>query len=112
MISPLPSKMSASLGYSEENGKLCEGKVVNVEEKEYNEEKEEEEDKTRWNSCFSNEYRFIALCTSNPSAVTGGVICIRSMHNRKYTGLHTPVRFFFEIDLSSYFDTHFVKNAC
>ena len=33
---------------------------------------------------------------SYPSAVTAGVIYIRSMHNRKYTALHTsPLEFFF-----------------
>ena len=34
----------------------------------------------------------------NPSAVTGGVICIRSMHNRKKTALHT-IRIVSGIDL-------------
>ena len=32
---------------------------------------------------------------SHPSAVTGRVICIRSMHNWKYAALHTPFRIYF-----------------
>ena len=30
-----------------------------------------------------------------PRLLIGGVICIRSMHNRKYTALHIPVRIYF-----------------
>ena len=41
---------------------------------------------------------------SYPSAVTGAVLCIRSIHNRKFTVLHTPVRFF--LDLSRAILTH------
>ena len=42
---------------------------------------------------------------SNPSAVIGGVICIKSMHNWKETALHT-VRIFFGIELSIVILTH------
>ena len=48
---------------------------------------------------FSSHDRNIwhTLCDGNlisyPSTVTGGVICIRSMHNRKYTALHNPLDF-------------------
>ena len=45
-----------------------------------------------------------------PSAVTGGVICLGSIHNRKQTALQTPVRFFFR-SLLNYFDTQLVKNV-
>ena len=41
---------------------------------------------------------------SYPSAITGGVICIRSIHNRKHTALHTPVRNF--LDLGRVILTH------
>ena len=42
---------------------------------------------------------------SYPSAVTGRIICIRSIHNRKYTTLHTSVRFFFKILLELFWRT-------
>ena len=41
---------------------------------------------------------------SYPSAVTGGVICIRLIHNRTFAALHIPVTFLFRY-LQSYFDT-------
>ena len=37
------------------------------------------------------------LCKEiDPLAVTGGRICIRTMHNPKYIALHTPVRIYSE----------------
>ena len=44
--------------------------------------------------------------TPYSSTVTGGRICIRLKHNRKYTALHTPVRIYSEQILAKLFFTY------
>ena len=47
---------------------------------------------------------------SYPSAVIGGVICIRSIHNRKHTELQTTVKINFKFEQSC-FNTQFANNV-